>query len=232
MSSLMSSLILSYHTIPRYNKLTLSATMLFDWSIVFSPPSLVTPPVSYSRSHAAIFSQTHILMRNISRRFFCRRFFAVCVALLCCWVPLQPQSSTGFDVISFIVRFVLQFCVVVEFHSSHSLSSSSFSQPPPPTPTPGHTFNFSQESWTRKLRPRPSPPPRQRSSTRSRKLSLLLWPRTRVQWFWLFFTLWGITTHPWHPKGPRIWKLAKKKFQLHPWPAEIFAKTGKCDFWV
>jgi hypothetical protein len=24
---------------------------------------------------------------------------------------------------------------------------------------------------------------------------------TRVQWFWLSFTLWGITTHPWHPKG-------------------------------
>ena len=35
---------------------------------------------------------------------------------------------------------------------------------------------------------------------------------TRVQWFLLFFTFWGITTHPWHPKGPRIWKLAKKKF--------------------
>ncbi len=25
-----------------------------------------------------------------------------------------------------------------------------------------------------------------------------------------FFTFWGITTHPLHPKGPRIWKLAKK----------------------
>ncbi len=41
-------------------------------------------------------------------------------------------------------------------------------------------------------------------------------PHSRVQWFWLFFTFWGITTHPWHPKGPRIWKLAKKIFQLHP----------------
>jgi hypothetical protein len=53
---------------------------------------------------------------------------------------------------------------------------------------------------------------------------------TRVQWFWLFFTFWGITTHPWHPKGPRVWKLAKKNFQLHPWPAEIFGKNRKMRF--
>jgi hypothetical protein len=53
---------------------------------------------------------------------------------------------------------------------------------------------------------------------------------TRVQWFWHFFTCWGITTHPWHPKGPRIWKLAKKNFQLHPWPAEIFGKKRKMRF--
>jgi len=53
---------------------------------------------------------------------------------------------------------------------------------------------------------------------------------TRVQWFWLFFTFWGITTHPWHPKGPRIWKLAKKIFQLHAWPAEIFGKNRKMRF--
>ncbi len=52
----------------------------------------------------------------------------------------------------------------------------------------------------------------------------------RVQWFWLFFTFWGITTHPWHPKGPRIWKLAQKKFQLHPWPEEIFVKNWKMRF--
>ena len=52
----------------------------------------------------------------------------------------------------------------------------------------------------------------------------------KVQWFWLFFTFWGITTHPWHPKGPRIWKLAKKKFQLHAWPAEIFVKNRKMRF--
>ncbi len=51
-----------------------------------------------------------------------------------------------------------------------------------------------------------------------------------VQWFWLFFTFWGITTHPWHPKGPRIWKLAKKNFKLHPWPAEIFGKNRKMRF--
>ena len=50
---------------------------------------------------------------------------------------------------------------------------------------------------------------------------------SRVQWFWLFFTFWGITTHPWHP---RIWKLAKKNFQLHPWPAEIFGKNRKMRF--
>ncbi len=52
----------------------------------------------------------------------------------------------------------------------------------------------------------------------------------RVQWFLLFFTFWGITTHPWHPKGPRIWKLATKNFQLHPWPAEIFGKNRKMRF--
>ncbi len=54
----------------------------------------------------------------------------------------------------------------------------------------------------------------------------------RVQWFWLFFTFWGITTHPWHPKGPRIWKLAKNFFQLHAWPAEIFDKNRKMCFLV
>jgi hypothetical protein len=47
-----------------------------------------------------------------------------------------------------------------------------------------------------------------------------------------FFTFWGITTHPWHSKGPRIWKLAKKKFQLHPWPVEIFGKNRKMHFFV
>jgi hypothetical protein len=26
----------------------------------------------------------------------------------------------------------------------------------------------------------------------------------------IFFTSWGISTYPWQPKGPRIWKLAKK----------------------
>jgi hypothetical protein len=50
------------------------------------------------------------------------------------------ENSTGCGVISFVVRFVLQCCVVVEFHSSHSYSSSSFSLLPPPSPTPGHTF--------------------------------------------------------------------------------------------
>ncbi len=45
-----------------------------------------------------------------------------------------------------------------------------------------------------------------------------------------FFTFWGITTHPSHRKGPRIWKLAKKIFQLHPWPAEIFGKNRKMRF--
>jgi hypothetical protein len=52
----------------------------------------------------------------------------------------------------------------------------------------------------------------------------------RVQWFWLFFSFWGIATHPWHPKGPRIRKLAQKIFQLHPWPAEIFGKNRKMRF--
>jgi hypothetical protein len=45
-----------------------------------------------------------------------------------------------------------------------------------------------------------------------------------------FFTFWCITTHPWHPKGPRIWKLAKKFFQLHPWPEEIFGNNRKMRF--
>ncbi len=53
---------------------------------------------------------------------------------------------------------------------------------------------------------------------------------SRVQWFWLFFTFWGITTHPWHPKGPRVWKLAKTNFHLDPWPAEIFGKNRKMRF--
>ncbi len=46
--------------------------------------------------------------------------------------------------------------------------------------------------------------------------------------FWFFSTVWGKTTHPWHPKGPRICKLAKKNLQLHPWLAKILAKTEKC----
>ncbi len=54
----------------------------------------------------------------------------------------------------------------------------------------------------------------------------------RVQWFWLFFTFWGITTHPWHPKGPRIWKLAKNFFQLQHGLRKFLAKTGKCVFLV
>jgi hypothetical protein len=39
-----------------------------------------------------------------------------------------------------------------------------------------------------------------------------------------FFAFLGIATHPWHPKGPRIWKLANKIFQLHPWqkPENVF----------
>ncbi len=49
--------------------------------------------------------------------------------------------------------------------------------------------------------------------------------RTRVHWFWLFWHIF-----PWHPKGPRIWKLAKNIFQLHPWPAEIFCKNRKMRF--
>ncbi len=37
------------------------------------------------------------------------------------------------------------------------------------------------------------------------------------------FNFFSHFAHPWHPKGPRIWKLAKKNFQFHPWPAEILA---------
>jgi hypothetical protein len=48
--------------------------------------------------------------------------------------------------------------------------------------------------------------------------------------FDFLFTFWGITTHPWHPKGPRIWKVAKKIFKLHPWPAESFGKNRKMRF--
>ncbi len=53
-----------------------------------------------------------------------------------------------------------------------------------------------------------------------------------MQWFLLFFTFRGITTHPWHPKGPRIWKLAKTNFQPHPRLRKFLAKTGKCIFLV
>ncbi len=45
-----------------------------------------------------------------------------------------------------------------------------------------------------------------------------------------FFTFWGITTHPWHPKGPWICKLAKKNFQLNVWLAQIFGKNRKRRF--
>ncbi len=48
--------------------------------------------------------------------------------------------------------------------------------------------------------------------------------------FDFFFTFWGITTHPWHHKGPRIWKVAKKNFKLHWWPAEIFGQNRKMCF--
>ncbi len=47
-----------------------------------------------------------------------------------------------------------------------------------------------------------------------------------------FFTFWGITTHPWHPKGPRIWKLAKKIFNFIHGLWKFLAKTGKCVFLV
>jgi hypothetical protein len=57
-----------------------------------------------------------------------------------------------------------------------------------------------------------------------RRSSLLI----RVQWFWLIFTFWGTTTHPWHPKGPRIWKLAKKKCYV-PLPY-ILHLTDSCHF--
>jgi hypothetical protein len=52
----------------------------------------------------------------------------------------------------------------------------------------------------------------------------------RLQWFGLFFTFWGMTTHPWHPKGPRISKLAKKIFNLIHGLRKFLAKTGKCVF--
>ena len=143
-------IVLPYHTweASRWKYITLSATMLFDWSIVFSPPSLVIPPVSYNRLHAAVFSQTHILKRNISRRFealsrccffrssFLRRFASLC----CCW----DHSSHSFSVLlifeQFFFRkfdnyFLLLFflssflrCVVVEFTPATVLSLySSFS---------------------------------------------------------------------------------------------------------
>ncbi len=54
----------------------------------------------------------------------------------------------------------------------------------------------------------------------------------RVQWFWLFFTFWGITTHPWHPKGPRIWKLAKKIFNFIHGLRKFLAKTRNWVFIV
>ncbi len=50
--------------------------------------------------------------------------------------------------------------------------------------------------------------------------------------FYFFFTFWGITTHPWHPKGPRIRKLAKKIFNFIHGLRKFLAKTGKCVFWV
>ena len=34
------------------------------------------------------------------------------------------------------------------------------------------------------------------------------WLSSRVQWFWLFFTFWGITTHPW--QGSKDLEIGKK----------------------
>ena len=57
----------------------------------------------------------------------------------------------------------------------------------------------------------------QLSLTSVHESARFFWLCTRVQWFWLFFTFWGITTHLWHPKGPRIWKLAKfSQLLFHP----------------
>jgi hypothetical protein len=45
-----------------------------------------------------------------------------------------------------------------------------------------------------------------------------------------FFTFLDITTHPCHPMGPRIWKLAQKNFLLHPWLAKFFVRNRKMLF--
>ncbi len=54
----------------------------------------------------------------------------------------------------------------------------------------------------------------------------------RVQWFWLFFTFWGITTHPdtLRVQGFRNWQ--KKYFNFIHGLRKFLAKTGKCVFLV
>ena len=146
MSSLMSSLILSYHTIPRYNKLTLSATMLFDWSIVFLllhwwsrrfHTAAHTQPYSVKRIYlwetfqdGSRLSPVVVFSVVFSSPFVSRR----CVVVEITPATVSPYSSfsTDFskirqvvDVISFVVRFVLQSCVVVEITPATVLSPYS-----------------------------------------------------------------------------------------------------------
>ena len=115
--------------------------MLFDWSIVFSPPSLVIPPVSYNRLRAAVFSQTHILKEHFKTvrgslplLFFSVVFsspFRVPVLLL---RSLQPQFRRTPHFRTVFFSKIRQFSPVVVFsvvfsslcccwgHSSHSFA--------------------------------------------------------------------------------------------------------------
>jgi hypothetical protein len=117
---------------------------------IFIPPTTGNPDVEKSRSHAPVATRTCPLWTDISRR--CGVFFVpvrcvpVSCFLCCCRVPLQPQfrqfhrESLLIFVCIAKIRQVLTslvspfalfraFCVVVEFHSSHSFANFSVLTP-------------------------------------------------------------------------------------------------------
>ncbi len=108
--------------------------MLFDWSYSFLLPTIGDPAgfiQPLTRSHIQSNTYTYeehfktvrgSLLLSFFRRSCCR-FFAIYSSFSNSFFFFF-EYSTGFDVISFIIHFVLHCCVVVEFHSSHSFRST------------------------------------------------------------------------------------------------------------
>ena len=83
---------------------------------------------------------------------FCNIVRFVLCLLCCCRVSLQPQFHHFATNCRLCFLFCFACCVVVEFHSSHSVSIFAgrldsplvlrFQLSQPPSPTPGHSFCF------------------------------------------------------------------------------------------